>query len=70
MSVAEAVAVGQELPSLAKEMTQRRIDVFSGVKPRSSLTLYRPNTVLPPAQDRSRRTLNPSFWRSCGRVSR
>src|SRR5258706_1585957 len=35
MPVAEAVAVGQELPSLAKELTQRRIDVFSGVKPRS-----------------------------------
>ena len=25
MPVAEAVAVGQELPSLAKELTQRRI---------------------------------------------
>src|SRR5882672_6587072 len=35
MPVAETVAVGQELPSLAKELTQRRIDVFSGVKPRS-----------------------------------
>jgi acyl dehydratase len=35
MSVAEAVAVGQELPSLTKNMTQRRIDVYSGVKPRS-----------------------------------
>ncbi len=35
MSVAEAVAVGQELPALTKEPTQRRIDVFSGVKPRS-----------------------------------
>src|SRR5258705_11272327 len=35
MPVAEAVAVGQELPSLAKELTQRGIDVFSGVKPRS-----------------------------------
>jgi acyl dehydratase len=35
MSVAEAVAVGQELPSLVKEMSQRRIDVYSGVRPRS-----------------------------------
>ena len=35
MSVAEAVAVGEELPALTKEMTQRRIDVYSGVKPRS-----------------------------------
>lgn len=35
MSVAEAVAVGRELPSLIKELTQRRIDVYSGVKPRS-----------------------------------
>lgn len=35
MSVAEAVAVGEELPALTKELTQRRIDVFSGVKPRS-----------------------------------
>jgi acyl dehydratase len=35
MSVAEAVTVGEEVPALAKEPTQRRIDVFSGVKPRS-----------------------------------
>ena len=35
MSVAEAVAVGQELPSLEKDLSQRRIDVYSGVKPRS-----------------------------------
>ena len=35
MPVAEAVAVGQELPSLVKEMSQRRIDVYSGVRPRS-----------------------------------
>jgi acyl dehydratase len=27
--------VGQVLPSLAKEVSQRRIDVYSGVKPRS-----------------------------------
>jgi acyl dehydratase len=35
MSVAETVAVGEELPALTKEPTQRRIDVFSGVRPRS-----------------------------------
>ena len=35
MAVAEAVAVGQELPSLVKELAQRRIDVYSGVRPRS-----------------------------------
>jgi acyl dehydratase len=35
MSVAEAVKVGEELPALTKELTQRRIDVYSGVKPRS-----------------------------------
>ena len=35
MSVAEAVTVGEELPAVTKEMTQRRIDVYSGVKPRS-----------------------------------
>src|SRR5882762_1891730 len=35
MPVAETVAVGQELPSLAKELPQRRIDVYSGVRPRS-----------------------------------
>jgi acyl dehydratase len=35
MPVADAVGVGQELPSLVKEMSQRRIDVYSGVRPRS-----------------------------------
>jgi acyl dehydratase len=35
MPVVDAVAVGQELPSLVKEMSQRRIDVYSGVRPRS-----------------------------------
>jgi acyl dehydratase len=35
MPVAEVAAVGQELPSLVKEMSQRRIDVYSGVRPRS-----------------------------------
>ncbi len=32
MAIAEAVAVGQELPPLAKELSQRRIDVYSGVR--------------------------------------
>ena len=35
MPVADAVGVGQELPALRKEPTQRRIDVYSGVRPRS-----------------------------------
>jgi acyl dehydratase len=35
MPVADAVAVGQELPSLQKDLSQRRIDVYSGVRPRS-----------------------------------
>ena len=35
MPVAEDVAVGQELPSLEKHLSQRRIDVYSGVRPRS-----------------------------------
>jgi acyl dehydratase len=35
MSVVEAIAVGQELPALTKELGQRRIDVYSGVRPRS-----------------------------------
>ena len=35
MSVTEAVPVGQELPALVKELSQRRIDVYSGVRPRS-----------------------------------
>jgi acyl dehydratase len=35
MPVAEAIAKGQELPSLTKELSQRRIDVYSGVRPRS-----------------------------------
>jgi acyl dehydratase len=35
MPVAETIAVGQELPSILKEPTQRRIDVYSGVRPRS-----------------------------------
>jgi acyl dehydratase len=35
MAVTEALAVGQELPVLEKEPSQRRIDVYSGVRPRS-----------------------------------
>ena len=33
--VAEAMAIGQELPSLVKEISQRKIDAYSGVRPRS-----------------------------------
>jgi acyl dehydratase len=32
---AEAIAVGQRLPSLTKEIAQRQIDAYSGVRPRS-----------------------------------
>lgn len=32
---ADAVKPGQELPSLVKEVSQRRIDAYSGVRPRS-----------------------------------
>lgn len=35
MPVAETIAIGQELPAIQKEPTQRRIDVYSGVRPRS-----------------------------------
>jgi 3-hydroxybutyryl-CoA dehydratase len=35
MPVAEAIPVGQELPALVKELSQRRIDAYSGVRPRS-----------------------------------
>jgi len=35
MPVVEQVGVGQELPSLEKHLAQRRIDVYSGVRPRS-----------------------------------
>jgi acyl dehydratase len=35
MPVTEDVGVGQELPSLEKHLSQRRIDVYSGVRPRS-----------------------------------
>ena len=33
--VDDAITVGQTLPSLVKEISQRRIDVYSGVRPRS-----------------------------------
>jgi len=33
--VDDAITVGQTLPSLVKEIPQRRIDVYSGVRPRS-----------------------------------
>jgi len=35
MPLVEQVGVGQELPSLEKHLAQRRIDVYSGVRPRS-----------------------------------
>ena len=35
MAIAERIAIGQELPPLSKEPSQRRIDVYSGVRPRS-----------------------------------
>lgn len=31
----DAITAGQELPKLVKEVSQRRIDVYSGVRPRS-----------------------------------
>ena len=34
-TVAETITVGQELPSLVKEISQRQIDAYSGVRPRS-----------------------------------
>jgi len=35
MAVTETIATGQELPALVKEISQRQIDTYSGVKPRS-----------------------------------
>jgi len=35
MAVTETIAVGQELPSLVKEISQRQIDTYSGVRPNS-----------------------------------
>jgi acyl dehydratase len=34
-TLTDTVRIGQELPSLTKPIDQRRIDVYSGVKPRS-----------------------------------
>lgn len=35
MAVANTIRVGQALPSLVKALTQRKIDAYSGVRPRS-----------------------------------
>lgn len=35
MAITETIAEGQELPALEKEPSQRRIDAYSGVRPRS-----------------------------------
>ena len=35
MAVTEAIAVGQQLPTLVKEISQRQIDTYSGVRPNS-----------------------------------
>ena len=35
MAVTETIAVGQELPTLVKEISQRQIDTYSGVRPNS-----------------------------------
>jgi 3-hydroxybutyryl-CoA dehydratase len=32
---AQVITIGQELPSLVKEIAQRKIDAYSGVRPRS-----------------------------------
>lgn len=34
-TVVQDITIGQELPPLVKTITQRKIDVYSGVKPRS-----------------------------------
>ena len=34
-SAVDAITIGQELPSLVKEISQRQIDAYSGVRPRS-----------------------------------
>ena len=34
-TLAETIAIGQELPTLTKHISQRQIDVYSGVKPKS-----------------------------------
>jgi acyl dehydratase len=33
--VEESITIGQKLPSLVKDISQRRIDAYSGVRPRS-----------------------------------
>jgi len=35
MAVTETIAVGQQLPTLVKEISQRQIDTYSGVRPNS-----------------------------------
>ena len=35
MAVTETIVIGQELPTLVKEISQRQIDTYSGVRPRS-----------------------------------
>ena len=35
MAVTETIAIGQELPTLVKEISQRQIDTYSGVRPNS-----------------------------------
>ena len=35
MAVANTIRIGQTLPPLVKELTQRKIDAYSGVRPRS-----------------------------------
>ena len=34
-TVSETITIGQELPHLVKEISQRQIDAYSGVRPRS-----------------------------------
>jgi acyl dehydratase len=34
-AVADKITIGQELPTLVKEIPQRKIDAYSGVRPRS-----------------------------------
>jgi 3-hydroxybutyryl-CoA dehydratase len=34
-TIADTITIGQELPTLTKHISQRQIDVYSGVKPKS-----------------------------------
>jgi 3-hydroxybutyryl-CoA dehydratase len=34
-TIADTITIGQELPTLTKQISQRQIDVYSGVKPKS-----------------------------------